>query len=215
VDGTANAGDVATVTVRGRAYNYTVQSTDTLDGIRDALVAELQADPEVSATAAGVFDRIIITARVAGPDGNGIPIGATASSGADVTMSAFDSTTCCANIANRPLTQDNPARPGELIVVYATGMGLPVLTSGNQPYIATGVQYPVGAPNTVPQQFANSIAGGSTADVIEATLMPGSVGLFTVVLHLSTGLTSNGNTSLTLAQGSFVSNPVAIPVVSQ
>ncbi len=73
----------------------------------------------------------------------------------------------------------------------------------------------MGAPITQPQQFANALAGGSTADVIQATLMPGAVGLFEVVLHLSPGLSSNTNTSLTVAQGAFVSNPVAMPVVSQ
>jgi hypothetical protein len=215
VDGTANAGDVATVTVRDRNYNYTVQSTDTLDSIRDALIAQLVQDPEVTAAAAGVFDRIIISARVAGPDGDGIPILATASSGADVTMTAFDSETGGANIANSPVTTDNPARAGELIIFYVTGMGLPVLTSGNQPYIVTGMQYPVGAPITAPQQFANAIAGGSTADVIEATILPGAVGLNQVVLHLSPGLSSNGYTEVTVAQGAFVSNPVAISVVAQ
>ena len=215
VDGSINAGDVATVTVRGRNYNYTVQSTDTLDTVRDALVAQLQQDIEVTATPAGVFDRIIITALIAGPEGEGIPITATASSGADITMTAFDSATCCSNIAGAMITADNPAKAGELIVVYTTGMGLPVLNSGNQPFIVTGQQYPVGAPITQPQQFANALAGGSTADVIQATLMPGSVGLFEVVLHLSPGLTSNTHTSLTVAQGAFVSNPVSIAVVSQ
>jgi len=214
VDGTANAGDVATVTIRDRSYNYTVQSTDTLDSIRDALIAQLQQDPEVTAVAAGVFDRIIITARVAGPDGDGIPIQATASSGADVTMTAFDAQTGGANIANSPVTTDNPAIAGELIIFYTTGMGLPVLTSGDQPYIVTGMQYPVGAPITAPQQFANAIAGGSTADVIESTILPGSVGLFDVVLHLSPGLGTNGYTEVTVAQGAFVSNPVAIAVVA-
>ncbi len=211
VDGSINAGDVATVTVRGRNYNYTVQSTDTLDTVRDALVAQLQQDIEVTATPAGVFDRIIITALIAGPEGEGIPITATASSGADITMTAFDNATCCSNIAGAMITADNPAKAGELIVVYTTGMGLPVLNSGNQPYIVTGQQYPVGAPITQPQQFANALAGGSTADVIQATLMPGAVGLFEVVLHLSPGLSSNTNTSLTVAQGAFVSNPVLSP----
>jgi uncharacterized protein (TIGR03437 family) len=215
VDGSIAAGDVATVNIRGRAYNYTVQGTDTLDTIRDALVAQLQQDPEVTAIAAGVFDRIIITATIAGPDGEGIPITASASSGASVTVTAFDSSTCCSNIGGALITQDNPARAGELIVVYTTGMGLPVLNSGNQPYIVTGAQYPIGAPVTQPQQFANALAGGSTADVITATLMPGSVGLFEVVLHLSPGLASNPNTALTVAQGAYVSNPVAIAVVSQ
>jgi uncharacterized protein (TIGR03437 family) len=192
-----------------------VQATDTLDSIRDALIAQIQSDSEVTCTAAGVFDRIIITARVAGPDGDGIPITATASSGADVTMTAFDAQTGAANIANSPLTQVNPAQAGEMIILYCTGMGLPVLTSGNQPYIVTGMQYPVGAPITAPQQFANAIAGGSTADVIQSTLLPGSVGLFEVVLHLSPGLGTNGYTAVTVAQGAFVSNAVSIPVVAQ
>ncbi len=177
VDGSINGGDVATVSIRGRAYNYTVQSTDTLDTVRDALIAQIQQDPEVTAIAAGVFDRIIISAVIAGPDGEGIPITASASSGADVTMSAFDNATCCSDIAGAPVTQTNPARAGELIVFYTTGMGLPVLNSANQPYIVTGAQYPVGAPVTQPQQFANALAGGSTADVIQATLLPGTVGL--------------------------------------
>jgi hypothetical protein len=215
VDGSANAGDVATVTIRDRPYTYTVQATDTLDSIRDALIALIQQDSEVTCTAAGVFDRIIITARVAGPDGDGIPIAASASSGADVTMTAFDSQTGAANIANSPVTPANPAEAGELIIFYTTGMGLPVLTSGNQPYIVTGMQYPVGAPITAPQNFANAIAGGSTADVIQSTLLQGSVGLFEVVLHLSPGLGTNGYTEVTVAQGAFVSNPVAIPVVAQ
>jgi uncharacterized protein (TIGR03437 family) len=215
VDGSINAGDVATVMIRGRSYSYTVQSTDTLDTVRDALVAQLKQDPEVTAQAAGVFDRIIISAVVAGPDGEGIPIGGSASSGADITISAFDTATCCSSVGGAPVTSINPARAGELIVVYTTGMGLPVINDGNQPFIVTGAQYPVGAPVTVPQQFANALAGGSTADVIQATLLPGTVGLFQVVLHLSPGLSTNSATALTVAQGAFVSNPVAIPVVSQ
>lgn len=215
VDGSINAGDVATVNVRNRAYNYTVQSTDTLDTVRDALVSQLQQDIEVTATAAGPFDRIIITARIAGLEGEGIPITATVSSGADITVTAFDSATCCSNIAGATITSDNPAVAGELISVITTGMGLPVLNSGNQPYIVTGQQYPAGAPTTVPANFANALAGGSTADVIQATLMPGTVGLFQVVLHLSPGLSTNSLTSLTVAQGAFVSNPVSIAVVSQ
>ena len=215
VDGSIAGGDVATVSVRGRAYNYSVQSTDTLDTVRDALIAQLQQDPEVTATAAGAFDRIVITAIVAGPDGEGIPIGASSNSGSSITMTAFDTQTCCANIAGAPITSGNPAKAGELITVFTTGMGLPVLNDSDQPYIVTGAQYPVGAPVTVPQQFANALAGGSTADVIFATLMPGTVGLFEVVLHLSPGLSTNSSTALTVAQGAYVSNPVSIPVVSQ
>jgi hypothetical protein len=41
------------------------------------------------------------------------------------------------------------------------------------------------------------------------------VGLNEVVLHLSPGLATNGYTEVTVAQGAFVSNPVAIAVVAQ
>jgi uncharacterized protein (TIGR03437 family) len=216
VDGTANAGDVATITVQDRTYNYTVQSGDTLDTIRDNLVALVNDDLQVAAKAAGVFDRIIITARVAGPEGNNITIGATQSSGADVVMTALSSTLCCANVKGAPITPVNPALPGEVITVYATGLGLPVVNDINSSLISTGMQYPVGAPQTVPtsDQFVSALAGGSTADVLSATLMPGTFGTFEVDLHLNGSLTTNPYTSLTIAQSTFVSNAVTIPVGS-
>ena len=72
VDGTATAGDTATVDIEDRSYTYTVQSGDTLDSIRDALVNLINQDPKVTATASGEFERIILQARVQGPEGNGI-----------------------------------------------------------------------------------------------------------------------------------------------
>jgi uncharacterized protein (TIGR03437 family) len=217
VDGSITAGDNASVTVHGRTYSYTVQSTDTLDTVRDAFVQELNQDPEVTAAPSGPFDRIILSAKVAGPDGDGIPVSAACNGCSSLTMSAFDSATCCANIGGSLITPDNPAQPGELIILYATGLGLPVLNGSDSGLINTGQQYPVNGPVTVPpsNNFANAIAGGSTADVIQATLMPGTVGIFEVVLHLSSGLTANANTSVTIAQGNFVSNAVAIPVGTQ
>ncbi|HKE23988.1 MAG TPA: hypothetical protein VKB88_16595 [Bryobacteraceae bacterium] len=218
VDGTANAGDVATVTIGDRTYNYTVQSGDTLDTIRDNLVALINTDLQVSARAAGVFDRIIITARVAGPEGNTITFGASASSGAQVVMTVIgNGTLCCANVKGAPITQSNPAVPNEVITVYATGLGLPALNDTNSGLIATGQQYPVGAPQTMPTsaQFVSSIAGGSTADVLDASLMPGTVGAFQVDLHLNGNLTTNPYTAITIAQSTFVSNSVTIPVGSQ
>jgi uncharacterized protein (TIGR03437 family) len=219
VDGTANPGDVATVTIQDRTYNYTVQSGDTLDTIRDNLIALINTDLQVSAKSAGVFDRIVITARVGGPEGNNIMYGATQSSGAQVVMTAITANgkLCCANVAGAPITHTNPAVPDEVITVYATGLGLPVLNDTNSSLIATGSQYPTGAPQTQPtkDQFVSALAGGSTADVLSATLMPGSVGTFRLDLHLNSGLTTNQYTALTIAQSTFVSNAVTIPVVAQ
>jgi uncharacterized protein (TIGR03437 family) len=91
-----------------------------------------------------------------------------------------------------------------------------VINETNSSLIATGVRYPIGGPPTVPtsDQFVSSIAGGSTADVLDATLMPGTVGTFQVDLHLNSGLTTNQFTALTIAQSTYVSNSVTIPVTS-
>ena len=215
VDGSAHAGDVATITIEDRTYNYTVQTGDTLDSIRDALVQLVNADPKVSATPSGVFDRILLQAKVQGPEGNSISYGASASSGASVIMTAIGAQMCCANVADSPVTPDNPAVPGEMIYVIATGVGLPVFTDTNKPLIVTGYQYPASAPETAPKVFMNSIAGGKTADVISATLLGGTVGQYKVLLHLNPDLPTDPYSQLTIAQDIFVSNIVTLPIVNQ
>jgi uncharacterized protein (TIGR03437 family) len=222
VDGSVTAGDVATVTVEDRSYSYTVQSGDTLDSIRDNLIALIDQDPKVTAQAAGVYDRIIIEARVQGPEGNGIPISGSASSTATVIITAFSNSLCCANVAGGLVTPGNPAIPGETVVVYATGLGLPIMTDQVSAALQTGVQYPIGAPETTPNSTAtgtccavSALAGGSTADVLTATLLPGTVGTFKVVLHLNSGLPANSATQLTIAQGEFVSNIATFPTSTQ
>jgi uncharacterized protein (TIGR03437 family) len=136
-----------------------------------------------------------------------------------VVMTALFSggTMCCANLKGAPITPDNPAVAGEIIDLYATGLGLPVLNDVNSGLINTGVQYPVGGPETQPNPgeccFVSAMAGSSTADVLRATLAPGMVGVYLVELHLNSQLSTNSTTSLTIAQYTYVSNPVTIPVV--
>jgi uncharacterized protein (TIGR03437 family) len=214
VDGSATAGDTATVGIEDRSYTYTVQTGDTTTGIRDALVNLINQDPKVTATPSGEFDRILLTARVQGPEGNGLPYTASASSSATVIMTAIGTALCCAAIANSKVTPQSPAVPGELIYVYATGLGVPVLNDGNKDLIQTGIQYPAAGPVTTPASFVNSIAGGKTADVISATLLPGSVGLYQVLLHLNPDLPTDPFSQLTIAQDIYVSNIVTLPIVT-
>jgi uncharacterized protein (TIGR03437 family) len=212
VDGSVAAGDSAAVTIEERSYQYTVQSGDTLDSIRDALVGLINQDPKVTAAAAGVFDRILLTARVQGPEGNNIPYSASADTGAEVIMTAIGTTLCCSNVAGSLVTVQNPALPGEVVYVYATGLGLPVVSDATKDLIQTGVKYPAGGPNTQPVSFVSSLAGGSTADVLSASLLPGTVGIFQVLLHLNSGLATNADTTLTIAQDVYVSNVVTFPL---
>ncbi len=214
VDGTAKAGDTATVTVLNRSYTYTVQSGDTLDSIRDALIALINQDPQVSAEASGVFDRILLRARVQGPEGNGLTYTASANSSASVIMTAIGTALCCANVEGAPVTQDNPAVPGEFIVVYATGVGLPVLSDTNKSLLQTGVAWPVDGPQTAPTTAMNATAAGKTADVFSATLVPGQVGLYRVLLHLNPDLPTDPISQLTIAQDIYVSNIVVMPIVN-
>jgi uncharacterized protein (TIGR03437 family) len=214
VEGTPTANDVVTVTVEDRTYNYTVQSTDSLASIRDNLTALINQDPKVTAEPSGVYTRIVLKARVEGPAGDSIPYTATQSGAATEVMTAFTTKLCCANVENSPVTANNPAVAGEFIYVFATGLGLPVLNDTISPLITTGVQYPIGAPVTGPGEALSAIAGGSTADVMSATLEPGTVGMFKITLHLNAGLTTNSAAALTIAQDTFVSKPVRLPVQS-
>jgi uncharacterized protein (TIGR03437 family) len=213
IDGGVTPGAVATITVNGRIYTHTATVMDTLDSIRNAMVVQLNRDPQLSASIAGVFDRIILKARVEGPQGNGIPITGNATGGS-LTVSVFDPTTCCSNIAGAMVTNTNPAVPGELVVVYATGLGLPNLSDNVAGLVQTGVQYPVNGPVTVPQNFVAATVGGSTADVLQSTMLPGTVGQFEVLLHLNGNLVTSTSTVADIAQNSFISNKVQFPLIS-
>jgi uncharacterized protein (TIGR03437 family) len=219
VDGTASAGDVATVTIEDRSYSYTVVDGDTLSTIRDHLIDLINADPKVEAYSAGIFTRIRLRARVEGPDGNGIKFGASAPEDAQVIMTATNTALCCANVKGAPVTYDNPALPGETIIVRSTGLGMPLLDDTNrdelQPHIRTGYKYdgPEG-PINQPLEFVSSLAGGKTANVLAAGLKPGEVGIYDVELELNSDIPTNPYTQVTIAQDVYVSNIARFPVVN-
>ena len=106
-----------------------MQAGDTLTSVRDAFVALINAntEEEVVAEAVPAFHRIQLRAKIPGPEGNGITFGATTDMGDNDNMflilTNLSTTLCCANRAGSPVTQDNPAVPGETILVYATGLG--------------------------------------------------------------------------------------------
>ena len=54
-----------------REYKYTVKKDDTLADIRDGLIEQINADEQVSASAAGVFTRIVLKAKIPGPKARG------------------------------------------------------------------------------------------------------------------------------------------------
>ncbi len=214
VDGLVIANDTATVSVEDRNYTYTIQSTDTLTTIRDGLVALINSNPEekVIASPSSQFTRIILTAKVAGPDGNGIAIAASGTG--SITMTALSSQTCCANVAGARVTADNPAVPGEVITIYATGIGLTTLGDGTTPAGVTGQLYNGPAFNIPVTPVDNAQLGSSVANILGASLLPGTVGIYQVQIQINGGLPTNPNTQLFIAQSVFTSNIVTIPVVA-
>jgi uncharacterized protein (TIGR03437 family) len=227
VDGSVTKGDIAKVTIEDREYAYTVVDGDTLTTVRDQLVDLINGDPKVTAQPSGQFTRILIKARIEGPEGNGIALGASSTGSGTIIVTPFSDKLCCANVEGAPVTAENPAVPGEVILMYATGLGLPVLDDNIASLLQTGKAWPAGGPVTTPpsasgtdsfgnplNQSVSSLAGGKTADVLAATLMPGTVGSFLVVLHLNGDMPSNSATPVTIAQDVYVSNVVTIPIIN-
>ena len=220
VDGVAQPGDDASILVRDRKYTYRVQAGDTLASVRDGLVAMINAvDPEVEAFGSGTFTRVRLRARIPGPIGNGIPISAKSTDGSldstidgSVIMTAINTELCCANEAGAEVTEENPALPGETIVVLATGLGL-VGPEEAQEAMVIGKPYAGPLVNDV-TEFVSSMAGGKTANVLFAGLVQGLVGVYEVHLELNTDIPTNPQTSAYIAQSFQISNYFMIPVVN-
>jgi hypothetical protein len=184
-----------------------------------------------------VFTRIRLVSKIPGPDGDGTPISATVTTPATNTAGALllltptNAGLCCANAAGTLITPANPAVPGETINIIATGLGL-VCSSGitnaidfelnyvgfctdspdaalsaivdGAPYSGPAVNAPIGS--------VSSLVGGSTAQVIFASLMVGQVGLYQITLELSPDMTPSLQAQMTISQGINTSNIVTIPV---
>jgi uncharacterized protein (TIGR03437 family) len=210
VDGSVQAGDTARVFISDRPYAYTVVAGDTLVSIRDRLIERINQDPEVRASAAAAFTRIRLRARKRGPEGNGIRYSGNVNDGAQVILTATTPALCCAN--EGPITESNPALPGQTIILNATGLGL-VAPDEQRRLQDTGRIFR-GDPQNTPREFVSSLAGGKTANVLSANMKPGAIGIYEVVLELNSDIPTDPRTQLTIAQDVYVSNIVTIPVAN-
>lgn len=212
VGGTIKEGEVATIRVEDREYTYTVKAADTLETVRDALIAAVDQDEKVTASVAGAFNRIVLQARTPGPEGEAIGYGASVPENSSLTLSALSGTLCCANFDGAPITPENPARPGETIVIYATGLGMVQPDPAKWAQVTGGKYY--GPQINEPNAFLDAIAGGKTANIVFGGLKQGAIGLYELRLQLNTDIPTNPQTQLTIAQDIFISNIVTFPVVN-
>jgi uncharacterized protein (TIGR03437 family) len=213
LNGTTTAGDVLTIMIEDRLYGYTTQVTDSLADVRDAFVDLINANPNervVATAGASSATNIRLRAKVAGPEGDGIPFSASVSANATTSLGPTNTMLCCANIAGAPLTADNPAVPGEQFYIFGTGLG-PVIPEDAALATMTGTVYNGPVLND-PNAFVSSLAGGFTADVLSAGLQVGAIGVYQVFLELNTGVAANPAAQLTISQDIYTSNTVTIPI---
>jgi uncharacterized protein (TIGR03437 family) len=211
VDGTVTAGNTASITIAGATYTYTVVSGDTLLSIAQNLVNQINAkDQNVTAALGGAFQRVVLTAKNGGAAGTGISVSASTSGGATVTLTPYTSSTCCNVTPNSSITSSNPAVPGELIQISATGLGTVQDANGNQLTVTTGQPW-TGGQNS-PKNSVTATLGGATAQVITAGLAQNGYGMYDIQMIVPSGASTNSATQLFVAQNAFISNTVTIPV---
>jgi uncharacterized protein (TIGR03437 family) len=111
--------------------------------------------------------------------------------------------------AGTPVTTETPAKAGELLIAWATGLGA-ISDTGSDKSPVMGVPY-AGADAQVLTRVG-AVAGGRTAQVISATLPKDAIGVYEVRIILPTDLPTDGKTPLVITQDGVVSNTVTIPV---
>jgi uncharacterized protein (TIGR03437 family) len=215
--GTTGNGFTHTILYGGKIYSYTETATDTINSVTTAIVAAINAgpDPYVYAVQANEYNRMILYAYTAGPAGENIPINSQSTTnviantaGSQLTITVYNPSTCCDAPAGLPVTQQNPAIPGEALYTFATGIG-----PTNPANISSGFIYRGGNDNP-PAVFVDSIlCQGLVATPMNVALVPDTVGIYYVEFALNSSLSTNSESQLTIAQQLFVSNVVTFPIV--
>jgi uncharacterized protein (TIGR03437 family) len=149
-----------------------------------------------------------------GREANEVEFSAESSNTSIMTVSTRASTLCCGNEPFSLITPENPAVPGESIVLFATGLGQTAPTPQSLG-ISSGEPIPVGQLLHVPfnaLDFVSSLVDGRSAVIQFVGLMPGQVGVYQINMRINEGLEDNPAAPLTIAQVLFISNVVTIPV---
>jgi uncharacterized protein (TIGR03437 family) len=108
-----------------------------------------------------------------------------------------------------PVTSENPAKPGETLVVWAAGLGAVKDTSA---VAAPAVGVPYVGSNARVVTPVSALVNGRSAHVVSAALPQASIGIYEVRVVLPTDLPSDPKTQLLIAQNGYVSNRITIPV---
>ncbi len=211
LNGSIQAGDIPTITIAGTAYTYTVVAGDTGDTIQQALVNAINSapDPNVIASPGNENHTILLTAIASATNGEGIKVAVNVAGNTTpaLSLTATNATTCCSSVADSRVTTDNPALPGEIVYLYATGLGVTV-----QSGLADGEVFK-GTDNFPPIVPVDSILTGSFAGTLVSTsLVKGSVGVYKVTFQISPSATTDPASQTRIAQQIYVSNVITFPI---
>jgi uncharacterized protein (TIGR03437 family) len=103
---------------------------------------------------------------------------------------------------------------GEFVIIYATGIGLPVASAQTAGVFQTGIQFPPNTPITAPSEDVAAAAQGITANVLQVSGVPGTFGVYQVLMQLETNLNTDPVSRLTINQNSLLSNMATFPVTN-
>jgi uncharacterized protein (TIGR03437 family) len=112
--------------------------------------------------------------------------------------------------ASAPVSTSSPAHPGQVLTLWAAGLGL-VSNPSDDSAPEAGVQNAQG--DLAVQIPVTATVNGMPAEVVSATLPAGSIGVYQVRVILPPPLTGLASTAiLTISQESRASNSVTIPI---
>jgi len=111
--------------------------------------------------------------------------------------------------ASNPVTVTEPARPGQPVVLWASGLGSVIDADGIAEPVA-GAPYPGEAGNVLTEVRAE--IDGQSVQVVSAILPHGSIGVYQVQIVLPRELSPKLWAHLTLSQGEAKSNTVTLPI---
>lgn len=107
-----------------------------------------------------------------------------------------------------PVTTEDPAKAGELLIFWAAGLG--AVENGSEKAPLMGV--PFAGPDAPVSSRVGAVVSGRTAQVVSAILPERSIGVYEVRIVLPSDLPTNPHTELLIMQDGTVSNTVTIPV---
>lgn len=108
-----------------------------------------------------------------------------------------------------PVTGESPARPGEIVKLWAAGLG-PIADGDTASSILTGRPHEgAAAPVTVP---VTAQIDGQSAQVLSAKLPTGAIGVYEIQVRIPADIAGDSEARLTVSQDGFRSNTIKFPL---